>query len=210
MKSIKEFIVESQESFNHGLSNQFYKFCEELIRHLDYSQLKDINDEDPNKFDILRENEQLFIDSFSKANTDFKAISSQEYYESTTNKKWENLSIKEKENFDTQNGDIIILDENDKPICFVDIKISNKNFGAVSLGSLVNFNEDGCYICVNRSQKQCRFVSHKALVEKVKENQKKFLYPVIRGKKEGYDVEWEGQKLKSEYFVPGKEIAKFN
>ena len=81
--------------------------------------------------------------------------------------------------------------------------------GAVSLGSLANFNENGIYICVCKKQKLIKFVSHKALVKAVKEDQKKYLKPVVKGRKEGYPIDWEGQKLTSEYFVPGKEIANF-
>lgn len=211
MKNLKEFIVESTEKFDSQLSNQFRNFCENLVRNVDYRALKETDEYDPNRFDISKENEQLFIDSFVEANKEFHAISSQEYWAILNpDKKFENLSAKEKADFDTKYGDIIIMNDDNKPICFVDIKISNNYFGAVSLGSLVNFNEDGCYICINKSKQESVFVSHKALVEKVKENQDKFLHPVIKGRKyEGYPIKWEGQDLTSEYFVPGNQIAKF-
>ena len=211
MKNLKEYIIESSETFDAKLSSQFRGFCENLVRNVDYSKLKETDEYDPNRFDISKENEQLFIDSFAETNKEFHAISSQEYFAILNpDKKFENLSAKEKSDFDTKYGDIIIIDDNDKPVCFVDIKISNNYFGAVSLGSLANFVEDGCYICVNKSKYESVFVSHKALVEKVKEDQDKFLHPVIKGRKyEGYPIKWEGQDLTSEYFVPGNQIAKF-
>jgi hypothetical protein len=210
MKDIKKYINEALEARDAEVSGQEYKICDALTRHVDYSQLKETNDQDPDRFDISKENEQLFIDSFENANTEYTALSTQAYYELTNAKtKWENLSVKEKADFDTQNGDIIIVDKDNKPVYFIDIKISDNYIGAVSLGSLANFNENGIYICVCKKQKLAKFVSHKALVKAVKEEQKKYLKPVVKGRKEGYPIDWEGQKLTSEYFVPGKEIANF-
>lgn len=208
MKTLKNFILES--SVNAEVPTNVYKICDELTRHLDYSKLKETNDQDPDRFDISKENEQLFIDSFTNANTEYTALSTQDYY-SLLNKgtKWENLSTKEKADFDTQNGDIIIVDENNKPLYFIDVKISSGRVGAVSLGSLANFNENGYYICIDKTNKLAKFVSHKALVKAVKENQKTYLYQPIKGHKEGYPVKWEGQNLTSEYYIPGKQIINF-
>ena len=208
MKTLKEFILES--SIDAEVPSAVYKICDELVRHLDYSKLKETDDQDPDRFDISKENEQLFIDGFANANTEYTALSTQDYY-NLLNKanKWENLSIKEKADFDTQNGDIIIVDEDNKPLYFIDVKISSGRVGAVSLGSLVNFNENGYYICIDKTNKTAKFVSHKALVSAVKENQKKYLYPAIKGRKEGYQVKWEGQDLTSEYYIPGKQIMNF-
>lgn len=208
MKTLKEFILES--SIDAEVPSVVYKICDELVRHLDYSKLKETNDQDPDRFDISKENEQLFIDSFANANTEYTAVSTQDYY-NLLNKatKWENLSIKEKADFDTQNGDIIIVDEDNKPLYFIDVKISSGRVGAVSLGSLVNFNENGYYICIDKTNKTAKFVSHKALVSAVKENQKKYLYSPVKGRKEGYQVKWEGQDLTSEYYIPGKQIMNF-
>ena len=211
MKTLNTFLIESIEYRDPEVSSQVYKICENLTRHLDYSKLKETNDYDPNRFDISKENEHLFIESFENSNSEYTALSTQDYYELTQpNVKWENLSAKEKADFDTKNGDIIIVDKDNKPVYFIDIKISTNRVGAVSLGSLANFNEDGYYICINKTNRQSVYVSHKALVKAVKENQKKYLYPYVKGHKEGYSVKWEGQDLTSEYFVPGKEIVKFH
>ena len=210
MNNLSNYIIESMETYDAEVPTQAHKICDALTCRLDYSQLQETNDQDPNRFDISKENEQLFIDSFANTNTEYTALSTQDYYKLTNPKmEWENLSTKEKADFDTKNGDIIIVDKNNKPIYFIDIKISNNYVGAVSLGSLANFNENGIYVCVCKKQKLVKFVSHKALVKAVKENQKKYLKPVINGRKEGYPVDWEGQKLTSEYFVPGKEILNF-
>ena len=208
MKTLKDFILES--SMDAEVPTNVYKICDELTRHIDYSELEETDDQDPDRFDISEENGQLFIDSFANANTEYTALSTQDYY-NLLNKatKWENLSVKEKSDFNTQNGDIIIVDEDNKPLYFIDVKISSGRVGAVSLGSLVNFNENGYYICIDKTNKIAKFVSHKALVNAVKENQKKYLYPAIKGRKEGYQVKWEGQDLTSEYYIPGKQIMNF-
>lgn len=210
MKNLQKYIIEAIETRDAEVSTNVHKICNELTCHLDYSKLKETNDQDPYRFDISKENEQLFIDSFANANTEYMALSTQDYY-NLLNKgtKWENLSTKEKADFDTQNGDIIIVDKDNKPMYFIDIKISSGRVGAVSLGSLANFNENGYYICIDKTNKIATFVSHKALVKAVKENQKKYLYSPVKGRKEGYSVKWEGQNLKSEYFVPGKQIVNF-
>jgi len=209
MENLSDFIKESLENYDSGVTSAAYKICDALTRYLDYSKLKETEYDDPKRFDISKSNEQLFIDSFSKANIEYTAVSSQDYYGMTNKGDWNDLSAKEKSEFDTKNGDIIILDKDQKPIYFIDIKISDKYFGAVSLGSLVNFNKDGYYICVNKSQNQVRYISHKALVDVVKKNEKLLMAP-IRGHYEGYPVKWEGKDLSSEYFIPGKQIAKFN
>ena len=210
MKSLQNYIYESQLSFNSEISANIQSLLNDLTNGVNLSKLKEINDEDPNRFDISKENEQLFIDSFANANTEYTALSTQDYY-NLLNKatKWENLSVKEKADFDTQNGDIIIVDEDNKPLYFIDVKISSGRVGAVSLGSLVNFNENGYYICIDKTNKTAKFVSHKALVSAVKENQKKYLYSPVKGRKEGYSVKWEGQDLTSEYYIPGKQIMNF-
>lgn len=211
MNSLSNYVFEAMKTHDAEVPTKVYKICDELIRHINYSQLKETDDQDPDKFDISEENEQVFIDSFANANIEYTALSTQDYYALTnSNDKWENLSTKEKADFNTQNGDIIIVDENNKPLYFICIKISSDTVGAVSLGSLANFNENGYYICIDKTNKTAKFVSHKALVKAVKDNQNKFLKPVIKGRKEGYPVKWEGQNLTSEYFVPGKEIMKFN
>lgn len=210
MKNLSTFLMESSETKDPEVPSKVYKICENLTRHLDYSKLEETNDYDPDRFDKSKENESLFIESFANSNSGYTALSTQDYYALTQpNNKWENLSTKEKADFDTKNGDIIIVDEDNKPVYFIDIKISADRVGAVSLGSLANFNENGYYICINKTNGQSVYVSHKALVKAVKENQKKYLYPYVRGHKEGYPIKWEGQDLTSEYFVPGKEILKF-
>lgn len=211
MKKLQEYIIESSQSFESGLSGELYKICEELTRYLDYDSLEIIKEQDPNRFDISKENEQLLIDSFANARVDYKAISSSEYYGIVNKEKdWESLSGKEKSDFYTQNGNIIIVDKDNKPVYFIDVRISEKYFGTVSLGSLVNFNEDGCYICINKNAKQSRFVSHKALSDAVKENHKLLKAPIKGKQYEGYKITWEGEDLTSEYFVPSNQIAKFN
>ncbi len=210
MKTLQNYIFEESKTFDSKVPTNIYKICDQLTRHVDYSKLQEINDDDPNRFDKSKENEQQFIDSFTNSNTEYKALGTQEYYALINpNSKWETLSDKEKADFDAKNGDIIILDKNNKPICFIDIKISNTiHLGAISLGSLVNFNSNGYYICVSKKNHTPKFISHDAVVDAVKNN-KELLFSVVKGRKKGYPVTWEGENLTSEYFIPGKKLAQF-
>ena len=173
---IKEALIKKDTKISKKLEvMDIYKVYDELIRHLDYSKLKETNNQDPNQFEISKENEQLFIDSFANCNTEYTALSTQDYYTLLNkNSKWENLSSKEKNNFYTENGNIVIIDGNNNPLYFIDIEISSRSVGNISLGSLVNFKNDGYYICISKINKFAKFISHKELVNIVKKDQKKY------------------------------------
>ena len=209
MENLSDFIKESLENYDNGVTSDAYKICDALTRYLDYSKLKKTTNDDPKRFDISKNNEQLFIDSFENANIEYTAVSSQDYYGMTNKGDWNGLSAKEKSKFYTKNGNIIILDKEQKPVYYITIEISNNYFGSVYLGSLLNFNKNGYFICINKSQNQAKYISHKALVDATKKNGK-LLMPPMRGNYEGYFVRWLGKDLSSEYFIPGKQIAKFN
>ena len=102
---------------------------------------------------------------------------------------------------------VVIMDSDGKPLWFIDVKISDKYLGAVSLGSLVNFNENGIYVCINKSTKDYRIFSHRDLVEIVKADRSLLKEPTKTYK--GYPVEWEGENLTSEWYVKGNDIKNF-
>ena len=178
-----------------------------MIKSTNLKSLYPINDQDPDRFDLSKKNEELFIANFN--DPDLKALTTEEYYNISHKEKFTNLSSAEKAKFDRENGDIIIVDENNAPVYFIDIKVSNKYLGAVNLGSLAEFNEDGVYVCVCSSTGKYNIVSHKSLVDAVKENPN-LLNPVVKNNTyKGYAIEWDGEKLSSEYFVKGNDIEKF-
>lgn len=205
MKSLSKYIVEQlTTAYTNNVPSDILSIIKHLINNVDFKKLQSIKEDDPDRFDKSKQNEQLFIDNFD--NDDIKIFNIEEYYELQNNSSWKNLSDKEKSNFDTKYGDII-LQKNNKYI-YIDLKISDKSLGTVSLGSLVNFDKNGYYICINNSNGKYNIVSHSSLVDAVKEYPE-LLRPVINKQYKGYPVEWEGQQLTSEYFIAGKDIEKF-
>ena len=144
MKTLVQYIYESNNIYSVNIDNTIKSICDDLMSGIDYSKFKQVYDNTPEQFD--KHNEMLLIDNFK--NTSFKSVTTGEYYNLLNNDvKWENLSNTERGKFDKENGDIIILDENNKPVYFIDVKVStSSNFvGAISVGSLSSFNENGIF-----------------------------------------------------------------
>ena len=195
MKDIKTYLFES--------SNELMSMIKRMMGSVDYSKLQSWSEQDPNKFDKQKANELLIAKDFNEG--DFTIIGTAEYYSKVKDGDFNKLSIKEKSEFDTQNGDLIIM-KNDKPVYFIDVKISDKYFGAISLGSLVNFNKDGYYLLINKTAKLFKVISHKDVEDNVKSGKLKLNAPVNSYK--GYDVKWEGEDKTSEWFIKGFELRK--
>lgn len=207
MKTLKEYVCESSKTYTNNVDSKLKKICANMIKSTNLKSLYPINDQDPNRFDLSKKNEELFIANFN--DPDLKALTTEEYYNISHKEKFTNLSSTEKAKFDRENGDIIVVDENNAPVYFIDIKVSDKYLGAVNLGSLAEFNEDGVYVCVCSSTGKYNIVSHKSLIDAVKENPN-LLNPVVENNTyKGYAVKWEGEQLTSEYFVKGNDIEKF-
>jgi len=207
MKDIKTYILESsqEKKYKNNIPQDIKSFCYKMMINLDYSKLQEINDYDPDRFEKSKENEELLMNSLSDDSYDFMTTS--QYY-ATINKenKWENLSSKEQTEFYRKNGNLIIL-KNEKPIYFIDIKIGSNNdlVGSINLGSLSEFNENGYYLCIAKKSGKYKIISHKDLVNAVKENPK-LLNPVINKSYKGFDITWNGEKLTSEYFIKGSDL----
>ena len=170
MKNLKTFILESQ--------SEILIIIKRMMGSIDYSKLKSYDGEqDPNKFDIQKENELLLISDIDEG--DFKFVGTGEYYNIETGKEFDKLSDKEKADYDSKNGDIIVLDKDNNVKFRIDVKISDKYLGAIS---------------------------HKDVVDNVKSENLKLNAPINDYK--GYDVEWEGEKLTSEYFIKGADLRK--
>ena len=197
MKNLKTFILESQ--------SELLAMIKRMMGSIDYSKLKSYNGEqDPNKFDVQKENELLLISNINEG--DFKFVGTSEYYNIETGKNFDNLSIKEKADYDSKNGDIIILDKDNNIKFRIDVKISDKYLGAISLGSLTKFDKDGYYLLICKTGKFFKVISHKDVVDNVKSGKLKLNAPINKYK--GYDVKWEDENLTSEYFIKGADLRK--
>lgn len=197
MKNLKTFILESQ--------SELLAMIKRMIGSIDYSKLKSYaGEQDPNKFDVQKENELLLISNINEG--DFKFVGTSEYYNIETGKNFDNLSIKEKADYDSKNGDIIILDKDNNIKFRIDVKISDKYLGAISLGSLTKFDNDGYYLLICKTGKFFKVISHKDVVDNVKSGKLKLNAPINKYK--GYDVKWEGENLTSEYFIKGADLRK--
>ena len=195
MKNLKTFILESQ--------SELLAMVKRMMGSIDYSKLKSYDGEqDPNKFDVQKENELLLISNINEG--DFKFVGTSEYYNIETGKKFDNLSVKEKADYDSKNGDIIILDKDNNIKFRIDVKISDKYLGAISLGSLTKFDNDGYYLLICKTGKFFKVVSHKDVVDNVKSGKLKLNPP--KNNYKGYDVKWEGENLTSEYFIKGADL----
>ena len=197
MKNLKTFILESQ--------SELLAMIKRMMGSIDYSKLKSYaGEQDPNKFDVQKENELLLISNINEG--DFKFVGTSEYYNIETGKNFDNLSIKEKADYDSKNGDIIILDKDNNIKFRIDVKISDKYLGAISLGSLAKFDNDGYYLLICKTGKFFKVISHKDVVDNVKSGKLKLNAPINKYK--GYDVKWEGENLTSEYFIKGADLRK--
>ena len=197
MKNLKTFILESQ--------SELLAMIKRMMGSIDYSKLKShAGEQDPNKFDVQKENELLLISNINDG--DFKFVGTSEYYNIETGKNFDNLSIKEKADYDSKNGDIIILDKDNNIKFRIDVKISDKYLGAISLGSLTKFDKDGYYLLICKTGKFFKVISHKDVVDNVKSGKLKLNAPINKYK--GYDVKWEGENLTSEYFIKGADLRK--
>lgn len=197
MKNLKTFILESQ--------SEFLAMIKRMMGSIDYSKLKSYaGEQDPNKFDVQKENELLLISNINEG--DFKFVGTSEYYNIETGKNFDNLSIKEKADYDSKNGDIIILDKDNNIKFRIDVKISDKYLGAISLGSLTKFDNDGYYLLICKTGKFFKVISHKDVVDNVKSGKLKLNAPINKYK--GYDVKWEDENLTSEYFIKGADLRK--
>ena len=134
-----------------------------------------------------------------------------EYYDLSFNNpnSWNKLSKKDKTLIDATYGDIIIVDENNKPKYFIDLKVSNTPFvGAISLGSLTNFIDEGIYLCVSSQSKKYIVVSHKELIDTVKINPRLIYKKSTINNRKGFNVKLNDENYNSEDFVGGKTLEK--
>ena len=151
-------------------------------------------------------NEKLLIDNFS--HNEYRALTTKEYYELAGYGNFMHLANYEMAKFDAEYGDIIIVDKNDKPVCFIDLKIATTSqyVGSISLGSLANFTDEGYYLCVSQHGKKYFIVSHKDIVE-MAENDPTIISPKsTRNYRKGYSVNFAGETRNSEDYIDGSAL----
>lgn len=111
---------------------------------LDYSALNPYAEEDDlNRFDIQKENGKLIDQAFDEINIkNLEALTTPDFYGLENNGlSFDKLSDKKKAEYGRKNGDIILVN-NDEAVYKIDAKISDKFLGAISLGSVVDFDKD--------------------------------------------------------------------
>ena len=86
----------------------------------------------------------------------YNAITSIDYAETVEKTKWSSK-------YDLEHGDIVIIDDSNKPIMFIDLKVSDKKdlLGAITINSLLNFgktSDDHYYLLLSDLGVKHRFV----------------------------------------------------
>ena len=198
------------KKYSNDVPGDVITICEKIMKNVDLAKLEDTHEGDPNRFNISKSNEELFINAFGEDNK-YTLIGSSKYYELINpKKKWENLSTEEQAKFDRTNGDIIVM-KNDKPIYFIDVKISSvSNFiGSINLGSIKDFTKDGYYLSLNKKTGQYKVLSHASVRKAVFDNDELLNAP-IRKNYQGYEITWNTHshqpKKSSEWFIKGKDL----
>lgn len=205
MKTLVQYICESNNIYSRGIDNTIKSICDDLMSGVDYSKFKQVKNNTPEQFD--KYNEIILIDNFK--NTTYKAVTTSEYYTLLNNDlKWENLSASEQGKFDKENGDIIILDENNKPVYFINVKVStDSNFvGTISVGSLSSFNENGIYLCISQQSKKYLVVTHKDLMTLIENNPEIISNKSERNERNGSIINFMGETRNTEDYINGKDL----
>ena len=209
MKTLKQYIIEgNEESYDNGVESGIYGIIKSALSKMDFSKLELWNEQDPDKFKKQKANEEYFISNLE----DVTGLSTEEYYNSINKNTFDKLSTSEKAKFDREEGDIIIVDKDNNVLYNIDLKISQNYLGAVNLGSLCFFKEDGIYVCIDVKHNDYRIVSHKVLRELAANEEFKIYEPINSYK--GFDVLFStansprGNNYTSEYFIKGNDIKK--
>lgn len=163
-------------------------------------------EDDSERFKAQDRNAQLICSLINDSQKNIKALTVKEYYITTTGKNPDTLSKSKWSEFDEQNGDIIFVDDNNTALCKIDLKVSEHYLGAVSLGSIINFDKDGLYLCCNLSNGKYKIASHHAVKGLALKGM--LSAPDPHKNYKGEPVVFNGQKLTDEYFIKGIDIEK--
>lgn len=152
MKTLVEFINESL------IKNEFSFFTNGVFK---IKTKTDSNEDESARNSIAKKQEKEIIDIINKYLTDSKynAISSIDYAKDVEKTQWS-------PKYDLEHGDIVIVDDSDKPVMFIDVKVSDKGdlLGAITINSLLNFgktSDDHYYLLLSDLGVNHKFVKGK-------------------------------------------------
>lgn len=129
MKTLIEYINESLSKHEFGFfDNGVFKIKTKT----------ESNADETTRNSVVKKQEKEIIDIINNYLTDSKynAISSIDYAETVEKTKWT-------PKYDLEHGDIVIVDDSNKPLMFIDVKVSDKKdlLGAITINSLLNFGK---------------------------------------------------------------------
>lgn len=149
MKTLIEYITESLSK------NEFGFFTNGIFKIMTKT---DSSEDQSTRNSIAKKQEAEIIDIINDYLTDSKynAISSIDYAETVEKTKWSSK-------YDLEHGDIVIIDDSNKPVMFIDVKVSDKKdlLGAITINSLLNFgktSDDHYYLLLSDLGVKHRFV----------------------------------------------------
>lgn len=152
MKTLVEFINESL------IKNEFSFFTNGVFK---IKTKTDSNEDESARNSIAKKQEKEIIDIINKYLTDSKynAISSIDYAGDVEKTQWS-------PKYDLEHGDIVIVDDSDEPVMFIDVKVSDKDdlLGAITINSLLNFgktSDDHYYLLLSDLGVNHKFVKGK-------------------------------------------------
>lgn len=152
MKTLVEFINESL------IKNEFSFFTNGVFK---IKTKTDSNEDESARNSIAKKQEKEIIDIINKYLTDSKynAISSIDYAGDVEKTQWS-------PKYDLEHGDIVIVDDSDEPVMFIDVKVSDKGdlLGAITINSLLNFgktSDDHYYLLLSDLGVNHKFVKGK-------------------------------------------------
>lgn len=129
MKTLIEYI-------NESLSKNEFGFFDNGIFKI--KTKTDSNADETTRNSVAKKQEKEIIDVINNYLTDSKynAISSIDYAENVEKTKWN-------PEYDLEHGDIVIIDDSNKPVMFIDVEVSDKKdlLGVITINSLLNFGK---------------------------------------------------------------------
>lgn len=161
MKTLVEFINESLSKHDFGFfNNGVFKIKTKT----------NSNEDETARNSVAKKQEKEIIDIINKYLIDSKynAISSIDYAETIEKTKWNSK-------YDLEHGDIVIIDDSNKPVMFIDVKVSDKKdlLGAITINSLLNFgktSDDHYYLLLSDFGFKHKFVKGKDVWDEFEKN----------------------------------------
>lgn len=196
MKGITNFINETI-SMN---SLQFVNELKAVLSNKLITNLKPYNGEDDiNRFSAQDDNAKTICDEINKRGK-YHAVTICEYYKLWKKSDMRSLSKQEYAKIDAKFGDIIFIDENNMPLCKFDLKVGTKHTGSISLGSIMQFDANGFYICCCINKGTYKIIAHNT-VDRFAKLPNILRRPSDKHKYKGNPVEFNGHQLTSEWWI---------